>query len=137
MIDPLMEEARVVSGNESGEKGLWLAAQLRTPPRFRRGSAVDDDGFCIESLESGTTLAVQTVNSLYRIVILHGPRHVALIRGGKAFPEDALIRIEGATGRGSALKPGWIIVGLHMKFRLGALRIKSSEVCSVSIMNLP
>jgi hypothetical protein len=115
MIDPLTEEARPPSGGEAG----------------------DDDGLFIESLASGTTLTMQTVHSPYRIVVLDGPRHLARIRGGTMFPEETVVSIEGATGCGSAVRVGWIIVGLYLELRLGSLRIRSSEVCSVSIVNLP
>ena len=80
------------------------------------------DGVCIESLEPGTALNVKTVNSLYRIVVLDGPNHVVHLCGGTAFPEETSVRIEGASGSGSALKRGWIVVGLRMEIFLGRLR---------------
>lgn len=113
MTNPAIEHVLVTAGGE-----------VRLTPD-------DQDGVCIESLEPGTALNVHTVNSLYRIVVLDGPHHVVHICGGTAFPEDTVVRIEGATGYGSALKRGWIVVGFRMEMLLGPLRIKSSPVLSV------
>ena len=126
----------MAAADEASEHNPGLPTNSFGPGDFTL-AGVDGDGLCIESLESGTTLDVQTVNSLYRIAILDGPRHVVTICGGTAFPEGALVRFGGASGRGSALKPGWIVVGRRMEISLGALRIKSSRVRSVSITPMP
>jgi len=90
------------------------------------------DGVAVDSLEPGTTLVVQTRNSQYRLVILID-RPVVIIQGGKLFPEPAVVRLEGATAGGSALKTGWILVGLQMEMSNGSIRIRSSPVRSVSV----
>jgi len=103
------------------------------------GIAVRSDaaeGVAIDSLEPGTTLIVQTRNSQYRFVILSDPQRV-LVKGGTMFPETAIVRLEGATAVGSALKVGWILVGCQIEMCLGSVRIRSSNVCSVSIETVP
>ncbi len=94
------------------------------------------DGIAIDSLEPGTTVGVNTRNSYYRFVVLHGPCLV-LVKGGVMFPEATLVTLEGATAGGSALKTGWILVGCQIELRLGAKRITSSRVRSVSIESMP
>jgi hypothetical protein len=93
-------------------------------------------GIAIDSLEPGTTLTVHTRNSRYRFVILFDPCAV-LVKGGAMFPERTIVRLEGATAGGSALKSGWILVGCQMEMWLGAVRVRSSRVRSVSIESIP
>jgi hypothetical protein len=93
-------------------------------------------GIAIDSLEPGTTLVVNTCNSSYRFVILFDPCLV-LVKGGAMFPEATVVRLEGATAGGSALKMGWILVGCQIEMWLGSLRITSSRVRSVSIEGIP
>jgi hypothetical protein len=94
------------------------------------------EGFAIDSLEPGTTLIVDTRNSQYRLVILLEPCLV-LVKGGEMFRESTIVRLEGATAGGSALKRGWILVGARMEMWLGRVRIVSSPVRSVSIESMP
>ena len=96
----------------------------------------DAEGVAIDSLAPGTTLIVQTRNSQYRFVTLFDPQLV-LVKGGAMFPETTIVRIEGATADGSALKVGWILVGFHIEMRLGPKPIRSSRVRSVSIESIP
>ena len=90
----------------------------------------------IDALAPGTTLVVSTRNSDYRFVILFDPCLV-LVKGGAMFPETTVVRLEGATAGGSALKMGWILVGCQIEMWLGPVRIRSSRVRSVSIENVP
>jgi hypothetical protein len=100
---------------------------------LRAGAA---EGIAIDSLEPGTTLIVRTSNSEYRLVILLHPHHV-LVQGGTLFPDATIVRLEGATAGGSALKKGWILVGFQMEMWLGLVRVRSSPVRSVSIETVP
>lgn len=93
-------------------------------------------GLAIESLEPGTTLIVNTRNSQYRFVILFDP-YLVLVKGGAMFPEPTVVRLEGASAGGSALKMGWILVGFQIEMWLGSMRIRSSRVRSVSIESIP
>jgi hypothetical protein len=90
------------------------------------------EGVAIDSLAPGTALLVNTRNSQYRFVILFDPCLV-LVKGGAMFPDVAVVRLEGATYGGSALKMGWILVGFQIEMWLGLVRIRSSRVRSVSI----
>lgn len=85
----------------------------------------------LDSLAPGTTLIVRTQNSEYRFVTVHERRMLA--QGGERFPVPTVVRLEGATGGGSALRAGWIVVGLPMEMRLGFVRLRSSPVRSISI----
>ena len=94
------------------------------------------EGVAIDSLAPGTTLVVTTLNSYYRVAILLDPS-VVLIKGGTMFPEATVVRLDGSTAGGSALKVGWILVGFQLEMRLGSVRIRSSRVRSVSIEGVP
>lgn len=94
------------------------------------------DGIAIDLLEPGTTLVVETRNSVYRFVMLADRRH-AVVTGGTVFREPAVVRIEGATAGGSALKMGWVIVGEQIEMLFASIRIRSSRVRSVAIESAP
>jgi hypothetical protein len=134
MAGSLIEHPGMAGAVDASEHNPGLPTRSRGPGDSTR-PGVDGDRLCIELLEPNTALDVQTVNSLYRIEILDGERHVVTIRGGTSFPEGALVRFEGATGRDSAPEPGWIVVGRRMEIWLGAVRIRTSRVRSVSISN--
>ena len=77
-----------------------------------------------------TTLLVQTVNSLYRVVITQGPD--VYVQGGAFFPEAAPAYVEGASvGRG-CLKVDCICVGLLVEIRSGGRRIITSPVLAIT-----
>jgi len=99
-------------------------------------SAGDADGMAIDELAPGTTLIVNTRNSQYRLVMLVEPQ-LALVQGGAMFPEPTMVRIDGATAGGSALKKGWILVGFEIEMWLGSVRIRSTTVRSVRIESVP
>jgi hypothetical protein len=94
------------------------------------------EGVAIDSLEPGTTLVVHTCNSEYRLVILLDSPSV-LVKGGALFPEARVVRLEGATAGGSALRVGWILIGLRMEMWDGLVRIRSSRVRSVQVESVP
>jgi hypothetical protein len=99
-------------------------------------SSVAAKGIALDSLEPGTTLVVNTRNSQYRFVTLFDPCLV-LVKGGAMFPDATIVRLDGATAGGSALKIGLILVGFQMEMWLGPVRIRSSRVRSVSIESIP
>jgi hypothetical protein len=90
------------------------------------------EGVAIETLETGATLVVKTRHSYYRLVVVDGSQQLVNIQGG-VFPEPTTVRLCGATAGGSAVKVGWMLVGLRMEFRVGTRRITSSSVHSISI----
>ena len=112
------------------------AARLHRTTRGPTVKCADPDGVAVESLEPGTALVVRTCNSQYRLVILFDPS-IVLVEGGARFPEATVVRLEGASAGGSALKMGWIRVGCRMEMWDGVARIISSRVRSISIESVP
>jgi hypothetical protein len=90
----------------------------------------DQGGIAIDSLAPGSVIEVTTRNTQYRLTLLDTEGH-ALITGGSLFPRPTEVRIEGATAGGSALKLGWIGVGLRLELSLGGRLITTSAVKSV------
>jgi hypothetical protein len=110
-------------------------------PSFRTldGFALESrgtQGLTVETLDAGATLLVKTRHSSYRVVILDGRQRLVVVEGG-VFPEPTVVRLSGATFGGSALKLGWILVGLRLEFGVGAGQITSSTVESVEIDSDP
>jgi hypothetical protein len=91
------------------------------------------EGIDIRSLESGTTLLVQTRNTHYRMVVVNPDRLMVLATGGELFPQEAEARLNGATSGGSTLMEGWI--GLHFRMNLWAngRRIITTPVRSITL----
>ena len=90
-------------------------------------------GIDFHSLEVGTVVSVHTRYSLYRLVVLDTESNRALVTGGRLFPESTEVRIEGATSGGTAIRPGFIGVGLRLEMSNGSNRITTSVVQSVTI----
>jgi hypothetical protein len=107
-------------------------------PRHRTltGFAVEagcDEGVEIESLEPGTTLTVQTLNTQYHLTVLNGARGEVLAEGGHHFPEATTAVLQGSTAGASLLKAGWITPGLHLELRVGPRLVITSRVREVTI----
>jgi hypothetical protein len=107
------------------------------PVVAHRNTLSSAEGVAVESLATGTTLLVRTRNSQYRFVVLDGPKHLALVQGGTMFPAVTRVRLTGATCGGSALRIGWIGVGLLIEMLVNGRRVTSSPVCSVAIEQAP
>lgn len=95
------------------------------------------EGVALQSLGDGTVLNVITRHSKYRVVVLDAAGQRVLVTGGQIFPESTEVRFEGATSGGSALKVGWIGVGLRLEMSMGRQRITTSRVESVTIESVP
>jgi hypothetical protein len=91
------------------------------------------EGVAVDSLEAGATLLVETGNSRYRFIVVDGPKRRVIVKGGAKFLRATPVRIDGATVGGSALKLGWILVGLPFQVSQGCRRIRSSSVRSVTV----
>jgi hypothetical protein len=91
------------------------------------------DGLAIESLDAGTTIELHTKHSRYRLVLLDPRSGRAVVCGGTVFPEPCEVRIEGATAGGSALKMGWIGVGLRLELSIGRRQVSTSRVRSITV----
>lgn len=78
-------------------------------------------------------LAVQTRNTLYRIVVLRPPGQEILVEGGTFFPHRTQARLAGSSLGGSLLKVSWIGAGFRMEFHHAGQRIVTSPVRTVEV----
>ena len=95
------------------------------------------DGIDFQSLDAGATIHVHTKYSSYRLVVTDPENHTALVTGGRLFPESTPIRVEGATAGGTAIKAGWIGVGLRLEMLNLTNRITTSVVRAVTVVPAP
>lgn len=80
------------------------------------GQPGSEDGVYFAELPDGATLEVETKHHLYKIV--KGVCARARISGHPTYcPEPVTVEIEGSTGKGPALKPGFIGRGMHLIFQ--------------------
>jgi hypothetical protein len=91
------------------------------------------EGVALDSLEFGTTLLVRTRHSEYRLGVLNGASGDVFLEGGTLLEGITPARLNGATAGGSALRLGWIEVGLRLEFSVGAVRVTTSPVRSIEI----
>ena len=89
------------------------------------------DGLQVDRLRELDELAVQTRNSLYRIVLLEPLRGEVLVQGGRFFPEFTRAQVAG----GAFLKLRGIYIGFRMEIQVGLETIITSDVRSVEIMS--
>ena len=90
------------------------------------------EGIALDWFEAGAIFSVKTRRSHYRLAVLDPARRRVLAEGG-IFPHPTEVELSGATCGGSALKLGWILVGLRIEFRVGTRRITSSPVERVTL----
>jgi hypothetical protein len=95
------------------------------------------DGIDFQSLDVGTTVHVHTKYSSYRLVVTDPENNRALVTGGRLFAEPTPIRVEGATAGGSAIKAGWIGVGLRLEMLNLTNRVTTSIVRSLNVVAPP
>jgi hypothetical protein len=91
------------------------------------------DGIDFQSLEAGATVYVHTKYSSYRLVVMDPENGSALITGGRLFAEATPVRVEGSTAGGTAIKAGWIGVGLRLEMLNLTNRVTTSVVRSVKV----
>lgn len=91
------------------------------------------DGIDFQSLGTGATVHVHTKYSSYRLVVTDPDNGGALVTGGRLFPESTPVRVEGATAGGTAIKAGWIGVGLRLEMLNSTNRVTTSVVRSVTV----
>jgi hypothetical protein len=78
------------------------------------GSEIEG-GVYLRDLAPGSVLSLQTVNRVYKVVVLDD--ETALISGHPEFcPEPAQVRILGSTWGGSMLKTKFLGFGMHLEF---------------------
>jgi hypothetical protein len=91
------------------------------------------DGIDIHHLEPGTTLVVHTRHSMYRLTVVDGREEQVLIHGGRLFNEPTAARLCGATAGGSALKTGWVGLGLQLELSVSGVPVRTSLVRSIEL----
>jgi len=97
-------------------------------------SASSSQGVSLGDLDPITTLAVRTMNSLYRIIVVQPPTRV-LVQGGEFFPEPTEASLSGSSFGGSCLKMAWIGRGFCMEIYGPAGRIVTSPVRSIDTLD--
>jgi hypothetical protein len=112
------------------------SAAAHTLDRFA-GESDSLEGISLQSLEPGTVIEVETKHSHYQFLVLDRDRKRVLVTGGAQFPERTEMRLEGASFGGSAVKAGWICVGLRLELSMGHYRVLTSRVQSIDIESLP
>ena len=94
------------------------------------------EGVSLCHLAPCTSLLVWTLNSLYRMVIMHPPE--VWVRGGAFFHEPTTARLVGSSSvPGSWLKVGWIGVGLRIELRSRDQYVVTSPVRAISRTDPP
>jgi hypothetical protein len=93
----------------------------------------DADGVDTRELAPGTIVIVRTRRSRYRLVVVEPETRRVLVSGGDWFPVPTEVKLVGATGGGSMLKPGWIGVGLRVELLHMNQPITTSLVDTVTI----
>ena len=70
------------------------------------------DGVRLTDVDTLTTLAVRTDNSVYQITILQAHTREVLVKGGPFFPEHTRACLSGSSRGRGCLMMGWIGIGL-------------------------
>jgi hypothetical protein len=115
-------------------------SMLETPPQPLEQFVLEPgcaDGIDFQSLEVGTIVHVRTKFSSYRLVVTDPEGGAARITGGRLFSESTPVRVEGATAGGSAIKAGWIGVGLRLELLNFTTRVTTSVVRAVRVEQPP
>ena len=139
---------RVTCMNQPDADPLEIASPVESPGRGRlvpRRCTLDGfvlelgctRGVALQSLNAGTVLTVSTRNTRYEVIILDPATRQVVVSGGPAFPERSRVRLEGTTTGGSALRVGWIGVGLRMEMSTRDRRVTTSRVRSITIQSVP
>lgn len=114
------------------DQGMARANICGTTEEFAlRSGALE--GIAIDPLDFGARILVRTRYSQYRLTVLDGPSGDVFIEGGNLLQGSTPARLTGATAGGTAVKLGWIGVGLRMELNVAGVRITTSPVRSVEI----
>ena len=120
------------AASRDGSNASAIVVPGATLDRFATAVA-GSDGVGLDQLAVLDELAVQTRNTLYRIVVLRPPSQEILVQGGTFFPHRTQARLAGSTVGGSFLKLSWIGTGFRMEFHYAGQRIVTSPVSSVEV----
>ena len=91
------------------------------------------EGIGIGSVADGTPLTIRTRYSIYEMIVRDSARHDVILKGGSFFPEWTEARLNGSTAGGSALRSGWIGIGLRIEVVIDSSRFTTSPVQSIVI----
>ena len=92
-----------------------------------------DSGVELGTLEPGTAFDVRTGNSVYHLVVVDADRALVAIQGGRVFPRETVVRLNGSTTGGNMLKMGWIGVGFCLDITAGERRVVTSPVHAINL----
>jgi hypothetical protein len=95
------------------------------------------EGLDVSRLEPLTRIEVKTRNSLYEMTVLHPGHWRILVRGGRFFPIETPAYLCGSGYGGTLLKVAWIGVGLCCELSSEGLRVVTSPVEDVRIVEKP
>jgi hypothetical protein len=74
-----------------------------------------DGGVHLTDLPPGSVLSIQTLNRVYRMVVL-GDETVLISGHSEYCPDPAEVRVHGSTWGGSMLKSKYVGRGMHLEF---------------------
>jgi len=96
-----------------------------------------DGGVHLTDLPPGSVLSIQTMNRVYRVVVLGD--ETALISGHAEYcPDPAQVRIHGSTWGGSMLKTKFVGRGMHLEFEHPVYRtILTSRIVDIRALETP
>jgi len=110
-----------------GGAGTTAATAVPSLRQFAAAAAASD-GLSVAALAPIAEIEVRTRNTTYRITTLGGGDGRILIQGGRFFPVQSEVRLNGGTLGGSLLKVGWIGCGFCMEVMHGSQRITTTRV---------
>ena len=94
----------------------------------------EDGGVWLDKIDVGTTLYVQTKNTLYTIEKRKDGWYISST--SKLCPEPIKAYIAGSTFGGSVIKSGFIGIGMYLEFTLEGQRFPVTTSCIQSIGEL-
>jgi hypothetical protein len=97
----------------------------------------DRKGLNVSRLEPLTRIEVRTRNSVYQMTVLHPNLWKVLVHGGRYFPTETIAYLCGSGYGGTLLKVAWIGVGLCCELSTEGLRVVTSPVVDVHIVESP
>jgi hypothetical protein len=91
-------------------------------------AAAASEGMTLSELPALEQLEIRTRNTVYHLTVLGGTDTRVLVQGGRFFPVQSEVRLNGSTLGGSLLKVGWIGCGFCMEFMQGGQRVTTTRV---------
>ncbi len=121
-------ERRVAPESPAGREREGLAAAI---PLESWSAHLWKDGVQLDELPALESIAVQTRNTLYEMVVVDGPQGEVLVTGGRFFPVQTRARVNGCTLGGSCLKWRGIYPGFLLELQIGSELVITTRVRAV------